>query len=142
MIAVDGAQSVYGRAASSPGSRSASRRMGRTRRLSRNYRNTKQILEFAWQVAQSVVADGRGDRDARAGRADQGRRPQGPVPGLSGAAHALSRSSALIARLVEDSRPGAWPRGTSPCSTRARSGTGSTPCPPAAAVEPGLLDLE
>ena len=57
LVAVDGAQSLYGRGREFTWKSVGVQAQGRSRRLSRNYRNTQQILEFAWEVAQSVVAD-------------------------------------------------------------------------------------
>ncbi len=57
LIAVDGAQSLYGRDRRFTWSSVGVQARGRSRRLSRNYRNTKQILEFAWQVSQTMEDD-------------------------------------------------------------------------------------
>src|SRR5262249_12871792 len=73
---------------------------GRSRRLSRNYRNTKQILEFAWQVAQSVVEDaGESETHVRVVPTKVAR--QGPVPVYRGCG-SVADEHALIARLVEE----------------------------------------
>lgn len=53
LIAVDGAQSLYGRPRSFTWKGVGVNAMGRSRRLARNYRNTREILDFAWEVAQS-----------------------------------------------------------------------------------------
>jgi len=57
LIAVDGAQSLYGRDRGFTWLSVGVQARGRSRRLSRNYRNTKQILEFAWQVSQAMADD-------------------------------------------------------------------------------------
>jgi hypothetical protein len=57
LIAADGAQSLYGRKSSFTWKSVGVNAAGRSRQLTRNYRNTKQILEFAWEVTQSSVAD-------------------------------------------------------------------------------------
>jgi hypothetical protein len=57
LIAVDGAQSLYGRPRAFTWKSVGVEASGRTRQLSRNYRNTKQIVEFAWQVTQAALAD-------------------------------------------------------------------------------------
>ena len=84
LIAIDGAQSLYGRSRGFTWKSVGVQAQGRSRRLSRNYRNTKQILEFAWQVAQSVGRGAGGDRDARSGLADEGHptRTDSRLPGL------------------------------------------------------------
>jgi hypothetical protein len=53
LIAVDGAQSVYGRPRSFTWKSVGVDARGRTKGLSKNYRNTKQIIELAWDVTQA-----------------------------------------------------------------------------------------
>lgn len=53
LIAVDGAQSLYGRPRSFTWKGVGVNAVGRSRKLARNYRNTRQVLDFAWEVAQS-----------------------------------------------------------------------------------------
>jgi superfamily I DNA/RNA helicase len=53
LIAGDAAQSLYGRDSTFTWKSVGVQASGRSRRLSRNYRNTKQILESAWRVTQS-----------------------------------------------------------------------------------------
>jgi len=57
LIAADAAQSLYGRNRQFTWKSVGVNAVGRARRLSRCYRNTKEILEFAWQVAQSALTD-------------------------------------------------------------------------------------
>jgi superfamily I DNA/RNA helicase len=98
MIAVDGAQSLYGRDRSFTWKSVGVQAVGRTKRLSRNYRNTKQILEFAWQVSQSTVPDDpASEAHERVLPTKASRR--GPTPVYRGCATA-AEEHALIARLV------------------------------------------
>jgi hypothetical protein len=104
LIAVDAAQSVYGRSRGFTWKSVGVQAQGRSRRLSRNYRNTKQILEFAWQVAQSVVADAdETETHVRVVPTKVAR--QGPVPVFRGCAR-VAEEHDLIARLVEDFKAG------------------------------------
>ena len=61
LVAVDGAQSLYARGRAFTWKSVGVNAVGRARRLSRCYRNTKEVLEFAWQVAQSPAT---ADEDA------------------------------------------------------------------------------
>ncbi len=102
LIAIDGAQSLYGRSRGFTWKSVGVQAQGRSRRLSRNYRNTKQILEFAWQVAQSVVeAAHETETHVRVVPTKVAR--QGPVPVYRGCA-SIADEHALIARLVDDFR--------------------------------------
>jgi hypothetical protein len=100
LIAVDGAQSLYGRSCGFTWRSVGVQAQGRSRRLSRNYRNTKQILEFAWQVAQSVVEDA-GETETHVRVVPTKVARQGPVPVHRGCG-SIPEEHALIARLVED----------------------------------------
>ncbi len=100
LIAVDGAQSLYGRSRGFTWKSVGVQAQGRSRRLSRNYRNTKQILEFAWQVAQSVV-ESAGETETHIRVVPTKVARQGPVPVYRGCA-SPGEEQALIARLVED----------------------------------------
>ena len=100
VIAVDGAQSVYGRSRGFTWKSVGVQAMGRSRRFSRNYRNTKQVLEFAWQVAQSVVADA-GETETHVRVVPTKVTRQGPVPVYRGCG-TVAEEHALIARLVEE----------------------------------------
>src|SRR5262245_8056904 len=51
LIALDGAQNLYNRSHTFTWKGVGVQAQGRTRWLDRNYRNTEQILELAWQVA-------------------------------------------------------------------------------------------
>jgi UvrD-like helicase C-terminal domain len=75
---------------------------GRSRRLSRNYRNTKQILEFAWQAAQSVIQDVE-ETETQVRVLPTKASRQGPVPVYRGCA-SMAEEHALIARLVVEFR--------------------------------------
>src|SRR5262249_47440224 len=46
--------------------------VGRSQRLDRNYRNTKQILEFAWQVGRGLRGQPQAGRAAVAARGPEG----------------------------------------------------------------------
>jgi superfamily I DNA/RNA helicase len=100
VIAVDGAQSLYGRPRSFTWKSVGVQAQGRSRRLSRNYRNTKQIVEFAWQVAQSLVKDVE-ETETHVRLLPTKAARQGPMPVYRGCPTA-SREHALIARLVTD----------------------------------------
>jgi UvrD-like helicase C-terminal domain/AAA domain/Nuclease-related domain len=100
LIAVDGAQSLYGRNRGFTWKSVGVQAQGRSRRLSRNYRNTKQILEFAWQVAQSVVEDGR-ETETHVRVVPTKVARQGPMPVYRGCG-SPAEEHALIARLVEE----------------------------------------
>lgn len=100
LIAVDGAQSLYGRSRSFTWKSVGVQAQGRSRRLSRNYRNTKQIMEFAWQVAQSTVQDAEeSETHVRVLPTKVSR--QGPVPTYRGCATVVEEY-ALIVRLVDE----------------------------------------
>jgi superfamily I DNA/RNA helicase len=100
VIAIDGAQSVYGRSRSFTWKSVGVNAQGRTRELTKNYRNTKEIIEFAWGVAQaSRQADEQTEvcirlQPTRAARV-------GPKPRYQG--YPSSREEqAAIARLVQE----------------------------------------
>ena len=57
VIAVDGSQSLYGRPRSFTWKSVQVNAVGRSRKLAVNYRNTREILNFAWEVAQAPLAD-------------------------------------------------------------------------------------
>lgn len=98
VIAVDGAQSLYGRPRSFTWKSVGVQAQGRSRRLSRNYRNTKQIVEFAWQVAQGYVKDA-GETETCVRLLPSKAARQGPVPMYRGC-QTFAQEHALIARLV------------------------------------------
>ncbi len=102
MIAIDAAQSLYGRSRSFTWKSVGVQAQGRSRRLSRNYRNTKQILEFAWQVAQSVVKEDR-DSETLVRVLPEKAARQGPTPRYKGCSTVLEEH-ALIVRLVAEFR--------------------------------------
>jgi hypothetical protein len=100
LIAIDGAQSLYGRSRGFTWKSVGVQAQGRSRRLSRNYRNTKQILEFAWQVAQSVVTDAE-ETETHVRVLPTKVARQGPVPVYRGCG-SVALEHALIARLIHD----------------------------------------
>jgi len=57
LIAADGAQSLYARGSEFTWKSVGVNAVGRARRLSRCYRNTKEVLEFAWQVAPATAEE-------------------------------------------------------------------------------------
>jgi hypothetical protein len=57
LIAVDGAQSIYGRDNSFTWKSVGVNAVGRTRELTVNFRNTRQIVTFAWMIAQGKSRD-------------------------------------------------------------------------------------
>lgn len=65
LIAVDGAQSLYGRPRSFTWKSVGIQAAGRSRTLATNYRNTKEILELAWTVTQRFAAEGGSELDAK-----------------------------------------------------------------------------
>jgi hypothetical protein len=102
LVAVDGAQSLYGRARGFTWTSVGVEAKGRSRRLSRNYRNTKQILEFAWQAAQSVIQDVE-ETETHVRVLPTKASRQGSVPIYRGCA-SIAEEHALIARLVGEFR--------------------------------------
>ena len=99
LIALDGAQSLYGRDRAFTWKSVGVRAVGRARRLDRNYRNTKQILEFAWQVAQSPIVDEE-ETETNVRVLPRKASRQGPIPAYRGCASAADEA-VLIARLIE-----------------------------------------
>lgn len=57
VIVIDGAQSLYGRPPKFTWKSVGVKAVGRVRRLVDNYRNTAEILEFAWEVTQAMIPD-------------------------------------------------------------------------------------
>ncbi len=55
LIAVDGAQSLYGRPKGSTWISVGVQARGRSRSLDRNYRNTRELLSFAWGLTQDTL---------------------------------------------------------------------------------------
>src|SRR5690606_6771992 len=102
LIALDAAQSLYKRDRAFTWKSVGVQAVGRSRRLDRNYRNTKQILEFAWQVAQSTLdAEEETETSVRVLPRKAARR--GPVPRYKGLASPQDEH-ALIVRLVSEFR--------------------------------------
>ena len=102
LVAVDGAQSLYGRARNFTWKSVGVEARGRSRRLSRNYRNTKQILEFAWQAAQSVIEDVE-ETETHVRVLPTKASCQGPIPVYRGSI-SIAEEHTLIARLVGEFR--------------------------------------
>jgi hypothetical protein len=99
LAAVDGAQSLYGRPRSFTWKSVGVNAVGRSKRLGRNYRNTREILEFAWEVAQApIVADEETETHVRVQPTEAVR--TGTKPGYRACA-SVSEEQAVIARLVE-----------------------------------------
>lgn len=99
LVVLDGAQSLYGRDRKFTWKSVGVQAAGRSRRLDRNYRNTKQILEFAWQVAQSTIAvEEETETSVRVLPRKASR--QGTVPAYQGCPTAVEEGRA-VARLVE-----------------------------------------
>ena len=99
LVAVDGAQSLYGRPRSFTWKGMGINAVGRSRRLGRNYRNTREILEFAWEVAQApVAADEQTETHIRVEPTEAVR--NGPKPGYR-ACEGIRDEYATVARLVE-----------------------------------------
>lgn len=99
LVALDGAQSLYGRDRAFTWKSVGVRAVGRSRRLDRNYRNTKQILEFAWQVAQSPIAD-EAETETNVRVLPRKASRHGPVPTYRGC-NSPAAEQACIARLIE-----------------------------------------
>ncbi len=100
LIVVDGAQSVYGRPGSFTWKSLGIHAQGRTRTLSKNYRNTKQIIEFAWAVAQPPQEDPE-DAKAHVRVWPTHATRKGPTPAY-GACRTAREERDLIAHLVLD----------------------------------------
>jgi hypothetical protein len=99
LVAVDGAQSLYGRPRSFTWKGVGVHAVGRSKRLGRNYRNTREILEFAWEVAQApIVADEATETHIRVEPTEAVR--SGPRPGYRACA-GVAAEHAAVARLVE-----------------------------------------
>ena len=65
LLAVDGAQSLYGRPRSFTWKSVGINASGRSKRLGVNYRNTQEILALAWQVAQAEQPDDESETHVR-----------------------------------------------------------------------------
>jgi UvrD-like helicase C-terminal domain/AAA domain len=98
LVVVDGAQSVYGRPQSFTWKSVGINAQGRSRSLSKNYRNTKQIIEFAWAVAQRPQEEGEDAKAHLRVRPTLASRT-GPPPAYQGCQTA-GEERGLIAQLV------------------------------------------
>ena len=100
VVAVDGAQSLYGRPRSFTWKSVSINAQGRSRRLAKNYRNTREILDFAWEVAQEPAAVDDEDSETHVRvRPEQALR-RGPTP-VYRACASIDEEHAVVARLVE-----------------------------------------
>jgi len=98
LIAADGAQSLYGRGRAFTWKSVGVNAVGRARRLSRCYRNTKEVLEFAWQVSQEpATAEEATETHTRVLPTKAAR--HGPTPAYR-ACTTMAEEHAAIARLV------------------------------------------
>jgi superfamily I DNA/RNA helicase len=98
LIAGDGAQSLYNRDPSFTWKSVGVLASGRSRRLSHNYRNTKQILEFAWQVTQPRAEfDEKSESHVRVRPTKAAR--EGALPTYRGCV-TIAREHAFIVRMV------------------------------------------
>lgn len=81
LLAVDGAQSLYGRRRDFTWKSVGIRAQGRSQRLTANYRNTREVLRFAWELTQADLAetDTSDDEPIQRLRPEEGRR-SGPPP--------------------------------------------------------------
>jgi hypothetical protein len=107
LIAADGAQSIYGRPRSFTWKSVGVNAQGRSRQLKVNYRNTKEIIEFAWAITQNG-RQGEADNEihmrippARAKRA-------GPRPHFQGYARGEEEHAGIV-QLVEHYKAEAHP---------------------------------
>ncbi len=98
LIVLDGAQSLYRGDRSFTWKGVGVQAQGRTRRLDRNYRNTKPILEFAWQVAQSPLADEE-ETETHVRVLPRKASRRGPVPGYRGCATVAEESSWVVGQV-------------------------------------------
>lgn len=95
LVAVDGAQSLYGRPRSFTWKTVGVNAQGRSQRLDRNYRNTREVLELAWEVTQAQRTDADETethirvRPAKAERS-------GPVPVYRSCATATQEQTAVV----------------------------------------------
>lgn len=55
LVAIDGSQSLYNRPRNFTWKSLGIKAQGRSRRLARNYRNTREIFEFAWHITQPTI---------------------------------------------------------------------------------------
>ena len=99
VVAVDSAQSLYGRPRSFTWKSVGIHAQGRSRRLAKNYRNTREILDFAWEVAQEPTADDDDSETHVRVRPEEAVR-RGPTP-VYRACTSGDEEHAVVARLVE-----------------------------------------
>jgi superfamily I DNA/RNA helicase len=97
-LAVDGAQSLYGRPRAFTWKSVGINAVGRSQQLSKNYRNTREILDFAWEVAQAAQPAG-ADTETHVRVQPTEALRTGPVPAYRACA-TLAEEQAIIAGLV------------------------------------------
>lgn len=96
LIALDGAQSLYGQLQKKFTWKSVGvRATGRARRLDRNYRNTKQILECAWQLTHSAIAEGE-ETETHVRVLPRKASRQGPLPAYRGCESAADENATIV----------------------------------------------
>lgn len=100
VVAVDGAQSLYGRPRSFTWKSVGIHAQGRSRRLAKNYRNTREILDFAWEVAQEPAAVDDEDSETHVRVRPEEALRRGPTP-VYRACASVDEEHAVVARLVE-----------------------------------------
>ncbi|MEM7234522.1 MAG: 3'-5' exonuclease [Planctomycetota bacterium] len=98
VIAIDGAQSLYGRDRSFTWKSVGIRAQGRSRKLGTNYRNTKEVLALAWEVSQASIEVQ--DTEASVRVAPEVAVRSGTVPEFYGAA-SVAEEHDQISRIVE-----------------------------------------
>jgi hypothetical protein len=99
LVAVDGAQSIYGRDSSFTWKSVGVNAVGRTKELRVNFRNTAEIITFAWLVAQGKERDGEGT-EAHARVWPKSAKRQGPKPSYRACA-GTGEERAVVARAVQ-----------------------------------------
>jgi hypothetical protein len=97
-LAVDGAQSVYGRPRSFTWKSVGVNAVGRSQQLSKNYRNTRQILDFAWEVTQAAQPAG-ADTETHVRVQPTEALRTGPIPAYRACA-TVAEEQAVIAGLI------------------------------------------
>ena len=99
LIAADGAQGLYGRDRGFTWKSVGVNAVGRARRLSRCYRNTKEVLEFAWQVAQGPAATDEGASETHLRVLPTKAARHGPPPAYRACA-TIAEEHAAVAEVV------------------------------------------
>jgi superfamily I DNA/RNA helicase len=97
LVAVDGAQSLYGQPQSFTWKSVGINASGRSKRLGVNYRNTQEILALAWEVAQAEQPDDESETHVRI-KPEKARR-HGPMP-IYRTCQTEIEEQAIIAELI------------------------------------------